>query len=315
MKATQLGPDALLYLSVYDQGHAEIHDWDRDSKSPNFGRPLTYKLYLTTRNSDFTTIHDSEIVHRDRLIHVAEGLGEDDIYGTPRLEPIFNRLIDLERVVGASSEMYWRGGFPGLNFKIQPEYADGLDQDSLDQFREETDEYIHGLKRFMRTSGVDAEQLSQPVQSPNDFYNAILDMVAGATGIPKRMLSGSERGDLASSQDETQWDKRIEERRDAYAKGMILRPFIERLIQYGILPKPNPTYRIEWPSIGSLGPQDQGTLASKRADALIKYAQTPSAQSLMDFEDFLRSIMLLDEDTVKNIAANSDSMVDFDAEE
>ena len=39
-------------------------------------------------------------VHWTRVIHIAESTLENPIYGIPRLRPVYNRLMDIEKVTG-----------------------------------------------------------------------------------------------------------------------------------------------------------------------------------------------------------------------
>ncbi|BAQ70866.1 hypothetical protein NHU_03740 [Rhodovulum sulfidophilum] len=40
------------------------------------------------------------------MIHIAERALEDESIGTPRLERVWNRLMDLDKLLGGSAEMY-----------------------------------------------------------------------------------------------------------------------------------------------------------------------------------------------------------------
>ena len=104
---------------------------------------------------------------------------------------------------------------------------------------------MHGLNRYLRTQGVDAEQLAPGMQGadPSNIIDKELDFIAGAAGIPKRILIGSERGELASTQDEAAWSSRIMERREQHATPNMLAPTIDRLMKLGCLDRQG--YEIE----------------------------------------------------------------------
>jgi hypothetical protein len=190
----------LLYLRPFHQGNAKPKAWVKNRFSRRFGLPESYELQL--RNVEVEGV-SSKTVHHSRVLHVAEGLLQDDIYGTPRLQAVFNRLQDLELVSGGSAEMFWRGAFPGLGIKTEKDSGFEWTDDEKDSLEEELEAYIHGLQRYLRLEGLDIKELAQQVADPSKHVGVLLDLVAGATGIPKRILIGSERGELASSQDET----------------------------------------------------------------------------------------------------------------
>ena len=66
-----------------------------------------------------------------------------------------------------------------------------------------------------------------------------MKLISAASGIPLRIMTGSERGELASTQDDGNWASRIEERQLHFAEPMILRPLIDRLIELRALPEPS----------------------------------------------------------------------------
>lgn len=239
----------IAYLSVYTEGSASIERFVNDRRSPQFGRPETYRIDQSGNLIGDTTA-ESIIVHYTRVIHAAEGVEEDEVYGKPRLRPVYNLLDDLEKVVGGSAEMFWQGAYRGLHIDINPDYQHGdLDSDNLTSLNEEIDEYIHGLRRFIRTQGVNVNTLKAQIADPRGVFDVLMNLISGASKIPKRILIGSERGELASSQDEINWNARIKERQEQFAEPNILRAFIDKLISLGALPTPADDYKILWPSL------------------------------------------------------------------
>ena len=111
--------------------------------------------------------------------------------------------------------------------------------------KDEIEKYTHNLERTMRLQGIEIENLSPTVASPAAHVKALVQAISGSTGIPYRKLLGSERGELASSQDETSWDSVVEQRQNQYAEPMILRPFIDMMINYNVLPEPEEGYKGE----------------------------------------------------------------------
>lgn len=255
----------LMYVQPFSENKATIKSSITDPKNVRFGLPEKYELTVDTA----TSISGKILAHWSRVLHVADGLTESNVFGTPRLECVLNRLQDLERVVGGASEMFWRGAFPGLSLEMDPT-AKVSDEDALE---EEINQYIHNLRRVMRLKGIKANNLSVEVADPKGHVEVILQLISGATTIPVRILTGSERGELASSQDKENWNDRVAERREDFAGPVILSPFIDRLIQSGVLTPPSQETKVtvNWPDEDALSDKEQADIAKIRAEALQKY--------------------------------------------
>ena len=301
----------LLYMRPYSQNNASIDSWVKDTQDPRFGMPETYKIDFST--ADKTGLQ-SLPVHYTRVIHIAEGLLENEVYGTPRLRPVLNRLQDLDLVSGGSAEMFWRGAFPGFGFKNDPDAMIG--SQSLDDLETEIEEYMHGLKRYMRLQNITVESLSQQVANPKNHVDVLISLISAATGIPKRILSGSEMGELASSQDKENWADRIDERRRDHAEPMILRAFVDRNIEVGVLPQVSEDgYEVTWPEIYNPSDEEQATVAKTRTDALVAYANSPGADLVLPPEMFLKKFLGLSEEEVEQAQTITATMAEEEAAE
>lgn len=289
---------SLLYATPYSQANADISTYDLEKKSERYGLPDKYSI---TMKSSAGTGNRSAMVDQSRLVHVAEDLLEDNVEGIPRLRAVLNRLIDLERVAGGSSEMFWRGALPGYGFKLDPEATIG-DQD-LDALQDEIEDYMHNLKRYIRLRGMSVENLSMQVADPSNHFSILVDLIACAVRIPKRILLGSERGELASSQDERAWLERIHERRQEHCEAVILRPFIDRLMEAKVLPAPvsQEGYVIDWPELMTPSDKEQADIAKDKAMALKYYVEAPGADQIVPPEIFQREILGLKEETIAEI--------------
>jgi hypothetical protein len=222
---------------------------------------------------------------------VADGLLENDVFGIPRLMSSFNRVEDLEKIIGGSAEMFWQGALGGRAFKTQE--GASLDAQSSAELSSEIDEYIHGLRRYIRLNGMDVQDLSPQVSGPKEHVEVQLDMISGDTGIPKRILVGSEAGRLASSQDEGNWNSRVQQRREQYIEPFIVRTVINDLITVGVLPTPKDGYQVNWKPLDSMDEIDAATVSKTKAEALAAYVGAPGADMIMPEEFFLQEILNL----------------------
>lgn len=284
------GKAKLLFLSPYHQINAKVSKWNTDIKSPRYGMP---ELYLLT-NTKLDATQDSSpsrsiTAHWSRVIHIAEGLDQDEVHGMPRLQPVFNRLTDLEKVVGGAAETFWLTADRGIALWADKDTV--LDDDAKKALKDQAEEFSHRLRRYFVGQGMNAQVLGSESPDPKPNAEILIDLISGAVGIPKRILLGTERGELASSQDENNWSERITERRKNHATPNILMPFINRMIETGNIAEPVGRWWIEWPEKGSLGPMAEADIAIKRATALATYANSPDAQMVVPVQEFRRDFL------------------------
>jgi len=280
-----------------------------DGGSERFGLPSVYGVKIRGASGS-----SEKLVHWKRVIHVAEGLLENDWEGTPRLERVYNRLMDLEKTMAAAAEGFWRNAFPGLAAVKDPNY------DWTAQTRENIEQqffhYFHQLSRLLKLEGVDIKELTAQPADPEAHVNAFLRLCAAASRIPVRILTGSERGELASSQDETAWNARVDERRDTWASPSVVMPVVDRFIELGIVgdPKDRDSLFAGWPEREG-SDKDQTEIALKRTEMLAKYASTPGIEAVMTPRDFMVRIMRLAPEDADAIAENAEAGIAAEDEE
>lgn len=287
----------LLYLKPFGQNVVAIKEWDRDTSSPEYGAPKIYQVNI----GDSTSKEGQTVnVHKSRIVHVAFDLLDSEYEGAPVLEAVYNRLKDLEKLVGGSAEMFWRGARPGYAGKIDPEYM--LTKDTEEGLKRQLDEFEHNLRRVLMLEGVTLDSLEPQVVDPSMHVDIQIQMISAVTGIPKRILTGSERGDLASTQDKDNWLDLIQMRREEYAEPKIVRATIDRCIEFGVLPPPEKeTYKVKWQDLYAPSVKDQATIGQIRAIALKNFTYNPEAEQFIPFEAFLTYFLGLEEEEVEYI--------------
>lgn len=259
----QFGPEKIAYLAAYGQDEAKILTWEENANE-RFGQPLTYEITRKTKGRTGTGGTSTRTVHWTRLIHIADGVIDDEVFGMPRLERVWNDLDNLDKVIGAGSEAFWRRVHQGMHLDIDPENVELNPNDQL-KLEESMEEMVHGLGRTLITRDAKLNMLGSDVANFQNQVDSILTVIAGATEIPKRILMGSERGELSSNQDKTNWDERVSDRRLEYAEPRVVRQLVDRLIEHGALPKPE-MYTVRWPELKKLDDQQKASVALSWAD-------------------------------------------------
>jgi len=294
------GNPKLLYVRPLHEGHAKIKSYITATNNPKFGLVEYYDVEM--RNITNPTSTDESMrtvkVHYTRVIHIVPEAMESEVAGEPVLRSIYNRLMDLEKLVGGSAEMFWRGARPGYQAKIDKDFT--LPKDVEDTLQAQFNEYEHNLRRFLTLEGIDVEALTAQVSDPANHIDVQIQMISAITGIPKRILTGSERGELSSDQDITSWYAYIQTRREEHAEVNIIRPFVDRMIELSILPKPSTgNYQIKWMDLFAASDMDQAKIGQTRATALKEYSQYPNAEMIIPPKLFRKLMLGMDDDEIE----------------
>lgn len=291
----------LKYLRAFDESCVKVKDWQKDITNPRFGHPV---LYTITFKGEEGMADQTLDVHWSRCIHVADNRINSEVYGRPRMQNVFNRLFDLRKVLGGSGEMFWKGGFPGLAFEVNPDQTDvTFDEESIAR---QVRKYDRGLQRYLAIQGVTAKSLTVQVADPSKHIESALRAIAITIGCPFRVFMGSEQAQLASAQDSKSWNRRIKKRREKYVGPFIIKPFVDRLIAFGIMPEVGEGgYKVAWPDLGSPSDEEKAKIGKERTDALVNYVSS-GLSTLIPPMEYLTLICGYDDETAEAIVEASE---------
>jgi len=311
-KSTFINPVApsankLLYIKPFGEKSAQIKTWITNPKDPRFGKPELYCIEIADIASGSSSFVD---VHYTRVLHIIQDPLESDVYGTPVLESVFNRLMDLEKIVGGDAEMFWRGARPGFEGKVDPEYQ--MTAQMKEDLKDQISEYENNLRRILINEGVELNALAQQIADPTTHVDASLTMISAVTGIPKRVLSGSERGELSSAQDSSEWKDYVQTRREDYAEPILVRVLVDRLIELGILPTPVNNYDVKWNDLYSLSEKARVEIGKGRANSLREYTYNPIAQEIIPPKVFYQEFLGFSKEQITLTEAMRDEMISED---
>ena len=294
----------LVYLKPFGEKSAQIKSWVSAPNDPRFGKPALYTIEIADVASGSSSFVD---VHYSRVIHVTQDPLESEVYGTPVLEAVFNRIMDLEKIVGGDAEMFWRGARPGFEGKVDPDYQ--MTEAMKEELKDQITEYENNLRRILVNEGVDLKALAQQIADPTTHVDAQLTMVSAVTGIPKRVLSGSERGELSSAQDSSEWKDYVQARRDDHAEPNIVRVLVDRLIELGVLPIPADGYTVKWRDLYSLSEKAKVEVGKGRANALREYTYSPMSEAVVPPDAFLEFFLGLTKEQITLIQSMRDKVI------
>lgn len=298
----------LLYVKPIGQAAVTIDKFEENVTNERYGLPLLYKVKTAIPDTLKGHKQIDITVHHSRVVHLVEDILEDEVYGTPRLQAVYNRLLDLEKVIGGDAEMFWRGARPGYTGKLDPDFQ--ITDEGMSDLKNQIDEFEHNLRRILINEGIDYKALEQQIADPASHVEVQMQMISAVTGIPKRILTGSERGELSSAQDKQEWVSYVTSRREEQNEPMILRPFIDKCIEINVLPQPkNKKYIVVWDEMFSLSDMDKVNIGKARASALREYSMNPVAQELMPFDLFCEFFLNMDRTQIDRTLSENENTV------
>ena len=294
----------LLFMRAFDQSLVQIASFDSNPASPRYGMPEFYNITFADWKNNAETVGEpstTKRVHWSRVIHLADNLVSSEVIGNSRIKPIFPRLIDLDRYYGCSSEGYWQGALPGLAFTTHPQLGGEVEIDE-DAIRKEVQNFNDSMQKSLIGRGLDIKTLAPQVTDPTPQIKAAILAICVYFGCPERIFMGSERGQLASGQDDGTWNDRLSNRQVKYITPRILIPVINRLIQVGTLPEPR-QYKIVWQDLNTLSEDMKAGIAQKRSAALAQFV-SGNIEAIMTPLDFLTKVLGMDGDEAKSVVEN-----------
>jgi hypothetical protein len=231
----------LNFIRAFDHSLVQVSTYESNMLHPRFGQPTMYRVTLNDPREfqgvgaglSLATVQ----VHWSRVIHVADNLNASEVFGAPRMRPVVNPILDIRKVRGAGAEGYWNAGLPGLAISTHPQLGGDVPVDES-SFKDMMENYRHTLQRYLLLVGMDAKTIGPSMVDPTPYVNVLTEAICVQIGVPVRVFRGSERGELASSQDDSSWNDRLRHRQNSYVTPRIIVPFVDRLIQAGVLPVP-----------------------------------------------------------------------------
>jgi hypothetical protein len=205
------------------------------------------------------------------------------------MKPVFNYLMDLRKIGGGSAEMFWKGGWPGLAIETQPGLIEKVDFDAA-AVREEMDRHQNGLQRYIALIGMTARTLEVQITDPKNYYETQMRLITATLAVPWRVFMGSEAAQLAGEQDTINWNTRLNSRRQDFCSPGIIRPFIKRMMELGVLPQPATKVKIDWEDLNTPSDLDRAKVADLITKALATYVQV-RADEVLPIREFMRHVL------------------------
>ena len=266
-----------LYFVPYAYDGIMVTEQEQDPTSPRYGLPKYYTLQRVGRgDNEKDTMTKSIIAHYSRVIHLNENELDSDIEGMGSLEPVFNRILDIDKATGGASEAYFRNAKGKLAYEINPDFANSAltNVEVKKSFQDAAEKYTNDFQDHTMAAGATVKSLPTPHYSPLDTVKVALWAISGYTGIPIRILTGEGSGQLAGSEDQLALNQIIRDR-----QRLICSQWIDRLFEIlgaaGMMDLPE-DYEVRFPVQEASTESQKAETGVKKADALQKVMSSVS---------------------------------------
>lgn len=293
----------LLFLRPFDESVVDVLNKETNTSSPRFGFPTQYSIQFEDTSQLNTSTSTTKTVHWTRVLHLADNLETSEVFGVPRMKPVYNRLLDVRKILSGSGEMFWRGALPGYAFEIDKTIKNPtLDTKSI---RAEFLKYSTGLQRYLALEGVTAKSLDVQIADPGPHLKSQLTYIALTLEIPLRILLGSEQAKLASTTDKETWNDRLSNRQTSYLDPRVIRRLISMFQAYGILQ--DAEYKVVWADLNTPTDKDKAEVGEITAKAMALYVNS-GMSGLLSPEAFFIHVLGF---SVSEAKAMNDSALEF----
>lgn len=306
----------LLYVRVFPESLAQISYREVDRTNPRFGQPVMYNV--TFDNPDDMgalgsgTVGVSGQVHWTRVVHIVDNPYKgSEIIGAPRAKVCLNNVLSLQKLYGGSAEMYWKGAFPGLAINTHPQLGGDV-MINKTTTKEQIEQYMNGLQRYLLLMGMSANSLAPQVVDPSPQIDKQIEAICIKGGYPVPVFKGYEVGENAGSMNTEEWHARVKQRQMFHITPRVICPFFNRLVNIGVLPVPTQGYRVYWPDITSQSEKDRAQIGAIKISTIANYLKS-NLQTLIPAEEMLVKFAGMNELEARTMVAKAEAKMKVDA--
>ena len=266
------GIDGLVEIIPVWAGQIFVSKWDDNTASETYGRPLMFQFRESAIRSANTNGNNPQNrqfeIHPDRLLLWS---ADGTVFARSNLEAGYNSLIDVEKVVGAGGEGFWKNAKsapvltadPAMNPETMAQSLGTTPDMIKDVMSERIENWQMGFDKMLMFQGIKAETLGVTLPQPNEFFMMAANMFAASVSMPVRVLIGNQTGERASTEDQIDFNQTCTARRERVVIPM-LRELLNRLEKWGIIKEQD--WVIKWDSLLDSSPTEKMARAKSMAE-------------------------------------------------
>ncbi|BET97302.1 DUF1073 domain-containing protein [Xenorhabdus sp. TCT-1] len=281
---SRLKGEALVNLIPVWEPQLTVAEWDTDINSENYGQPAMLSF-------DERPVGQVEIqgpakqlaIHPSRVIILCEGAEDGNIFsGTPLLRAGYNKLLDIEKVSGGSSEGFLKNASRQIGVEFDKEtdlhnITTAAVQAGYPDLGAALEDKISKLNRGTDSAAVmqagKLNVLSVAPGDPTPTWEVTTREFCASVQVPFTVLFGTQTGKLAGDKDDATWKVRLNGRRWGFLTQYVTR-LINRLWEIGIIKPPSSgEVTIAWSDMLAASEQEKIDNMIKMAEAALKTQQ------------------------------------------
>ena len=261
------GLDGLVEVIPVWAGQLTVSQWDTDERSETYGEPLMFN-FSEANVATGKANQRAFPVHPDRVVIWSK---DGTVHGTSALEPGYNDLLTMEKIVGAGGEGFWKNAKSAPVFEIDKDakIADMIKamgatdaSDLANKMDEQVEAWNKGFDQLLMVMGMQAKTLNVTLPSPEHFFGIALQSFAASMNIPLKVLVGNQTGERASTEDAEDWAQTNMSRRANVVIPNIM-VLVRRLADFGMLPERD--WFIDWTDLTEASMAERIERAAKMA--------------------------------------------------
>ncbi|MDE9544782.1 anti-CBASS protein Acb1 family protein [Xenorhabdus bovienii] len=281
---SRLKVDAVVNLIPVWEPQLTVAERDQDIHSDTYGQPKMF-------NFDERPVGQVEmqgpakqlLIHPSRVITLCEGAESGDIFsGTPLLRAGYNKLLDIEKVSGGSSEGFLKNASRQIGVEFEKEtdmssITTAAIQAGYKDLGAALEDKISKLNRGTDSAAVmQAGRLNVLSVAPGDptpTWEVTAREFCASVQVPFTVLFGTQTGKLAGDKDDATWKVRLNGRRWGFLTQYVTQ-LITRLWEIGIIEPPSSgEVTIAWSDMLAASEQEKIDNMIKMAEAALKTQQ------------------------------------------
>lgn len=232
-----------------------------------YGQPKIYNFdeYLETDKSTQGAGQPSksEQIHASRVILLNEGAIGNSFDGESILRPIYNNLLDIQKITGSDAEGRWKNAARQIAISYDKDTdmsqvmrssgVDPADKNAAKLFKETMASKLAamstGTDSAMYGMGYNTQILSVAMEDPEKSVEVQMNMISLSIGRSLKGLMGSQTGERASAEDAKK-DAKADMERQSNFVSQVLTNLVNRLIDFGAIDSPKGgDFYWKWPNL------------------------------------------------------------------
>jgi hypothetical protein len=270
------GIDGLAGVIPAWKGQLTVSEWHDDLTLPNYGEPKMFSFNEANLQKNMQGQTRAFEVHPDRVIVWSK---DGTVHCDSLLEAGYNSLQDMEKVSGAGGEGFYKNAKSapiltvneGANLEAMAKGMGKEVTEIADAINEQVKDFNTGFDAMLLLQGMKADKQNVSLVSPEHFFGTPLMIFAASVSCPQKILTGSQTGERASTEDAAEWARTNMSRRNLICKPKLME-IIDRLVKFKILRPAD--WSIQWSDLTESSAAEKMDRAVKMAEVNAKSAVT-----------------------------------------